>query len=283
MPPTIPNPFAADMPVTSPAHRAHRLATALARSRAAGSSPGSGSGSGSGSGGDTATGDRPAALDAAPLDRAGNLHDAAYEQLRQALMDGHFVPGQTFTIRALARVFGTSPMPVRDALKRLVAERALDLRRNRSVVLPLMSRGRFQEILQVRLNLESMITLRAAARITPPVIEAMADDHRAMCEAVGSGDASQYLAANRRFHFRLYRCAESVVMFPVIESMWMQVGPLLNQVFQSPEHAVPRADHHHEAVLRALRRQDGAAAAKAIWDDLSDAADSILASNWFKD
>lgn len=263
----------ADTPVASPPRPASsRLATALARSRGAGNALD-----------EPAAGGATPAQDAVLLDRAGNLHDAAYEQLRQALMDGHFVPGQTFTIRALASVFGTSPMPVRDALKRLVAERALDLQRNRSVVLPLMSRARFQEILQIRLNLESMITLRAAGRITPPVIEAMANDHRGMCDAVESGDASQYLAANRRFHFRLYQCAGTVVMFPVIESMWMQIGPLLNQVFRSAEHAVPRADHHHNSVLRALRRQDGAAAAKAIWDDLSDAADSILASDWFKE
>ncbi len=218
-----------------------------------------------------------------PGSRTGKLHDAVYGQLREALIDGHFVPGQTFTIRALAEVFGTSPMPVRDALKRLVAERALDLRRNRSVVLPLMSRARFQEILQIRLQLESMVTLRAAGRIGPSAVEAMAEDHRSMCAAVEAGEVSQYLAANRRFHFRLYESAGTVAMFPVIESMWMQAGPLLRQVFMSKAHAVPRADHHHNAVLRALRRQDGAAAAQAIWDDLSDAADSILASDWFKD
>ena len=152
-----------------------------------------------------------------------------------------------------------------------------------NIMAEMMSRARFQEILQIRLTLESMITLRAAGRITPAVIEAMADDHRDMCNAVTGGDASQYLAANRRFHIRLYECAGTVVMLPVIESMWMQVGPLLNQVFRCTEHAVPRADHHHNAVLRALRRQDGAAAAQAIWDDLSDAADSILASDWFKE
>ena len=185
---------------TVPKPAASGLATALARSRAARGVDSAG------------TDGRLPAGDAVLLDRAGNLHDAAYELLRQALMDGHFVPGQAFTIRALATVFGTSPMPVRDALKRLVAERALDLRRNRSVVLPMMSRARFQEILQIRLNLESMITLRAAGRITPAVIEAMADDHRDMCNAVTGGEASQYLAANRRFHFRLYECAGTVVM-----------------------------------------------------------------------
>lgn len=217
----------------------------------------------------------------AALDRSINLHEAAYEQIRQALMDGRFAPGQAFSIRALAAVFGTSPMPVRDALKHLVAEHALELRPNRTVVLPHMSRARFQEILQIRLALEPMLTLRAVPRITATQIEAMAQDHEQMCEAVQHRIAVAYLAANRRFHFRLYRAADTVVMLPMIESLWMQVGPHLHQIFNSHKAATTTADHHHNDLLRALRRQDANAAAKAIWNDLSDAADEILASNLF--
>lgn len=217
------------------------------------------------------------------LDRSSNLHDAAYERMRQALMDGHFVPGQTFSIRTLAAVFGTSPMPVRDALKRLVAEHALELGPNRSVVLPIMSRARFLEILQVRLSLESMVATRAATKVTPAMIEVMARDHAEMCKALEAGDASRYLACNRRFHFRLYEAAETQVMLPVIESMWMQAGPHLNQIFRLPEDATANADHHHNDLLRALRRQDAQAAAKAVWDDLSDAADAILAASHFEE
>lgn len=221
-------------------------------------------------------------LDLPSFDRNGNLEDAAYEHLRQALIDGRFSPGQTFTIRALAQVFGTSPMPVRDALKRLVAERALDLLPSRSVQVPLMSRARFQEILQIRLSLEPMITARAAARITPELIAAMARDHELMCAAVDSGDATHYLASNRRFHFRLYEAAGTVVMLSLIEGLWMQIGPYLNQVFRARERGSTQiARHHHTAVLQALRRHDAPAAAQAIWDDLSDAADAILAANWF--
>jgi len=216
-------------------------------------------------------------------DRSGSLHDAAYEKMRQSLMDGHFKPGQTFTIRALAAVFGTSPMPVRDALKRLVAERALDMLPNRSVVLPVMTRARFQEILQIRLSLESMVAARAATRVTPAVIAAMAADHEVMCQAMEAGNAGAFLAANRRFHFRLYEAAETVVMQPVIESMWMQIGPHLNEIFSAREGTTAAADHHHNDLLRALRRQDAAAAAKAVWDDLSDAADSILAADNFQE
>jgi DNA-binding GntR family transcriptional regulator len=198
-------------------------------------------------------------------------------------MDGVLTPGQTFTIRTVAEVFGTSPMPVRVALKRLVAERALELKPNRSVVLPVMTRARFQEILQVRLSLESMVAARGAARVTPATITAMVKDHDDMCAAAAAGLASAYLAANRRFHFRLYEAAETVVMMPIIETMWMQIGPHLNQMFSGRKRGISVAEHHHSDLLRALRRRDEQAAAKAIWDDLSDAADAILAANRFEE
>lgn len=211
----------------------------------------------------------------------GNLEDATYSKIREALMEGRLKPGQSFTLRGLAQVFGTSAMPVRDALKRLVAERALQMLPNRSVMLPLMSRARFQEILQVRLSLEPAITQQAAWRITPSVIEEMARDHEEMCKAFACGAKDKYLAANRRFHFRLYEQADSVVMLPFIESLWMQIGPYLNQIFKPGDSAPDIADHHHTDVLRALRRRDGAAAAKAIWSDLSCAGDAILVDNLF--
>lgn len=226
---------------------------------------------------------RAIGLEGALSREGGNLEDATYERMRQALVDGRFRPGQSFTIRGLASVFGTSPMPVRDALKRLVAERTLDLLPNRSVVVPVMSRTKFQEILQIRLSLESMITVRAAQSITPEIIQAMAEDHEQMCLAVERGDATGYLSSNRRFHFRLYQAANTVVMLPVVETLWTQIGPYLNQVFRSREGGTERAGHHHTEVLRALRRGDGEAAARAIWNDLSDAADSILATNWFSE
>ena len=221
------------------------------------------------------------ATDGAISRDSGNLEDATYDRMRQALIDGRFHPGQRFTIRALASVFGISAMPVRDALKRLVAERAFSLLPNRSVTVPLMSRARFQEIVQIRLSLETMITVRATNCISPTAIEAMTVDHHHMCSAVARGDATQYFASNRSFHFRLYRAAGTVEMFPMIESMWMQIGPYLNQVFQSREGGTDLVDHHHTRIIRALHRNDATAAAQAVWDDLSSAADQILTTNWF--
>ena len=85
------------------------------------------------------------ALDLPKLQR-NTLNEAVYQQLKQALMTGRIAPGSTMTIRSLAASFGVSLMPVREALRRLVAEHVLVLQPNRSVALPVITRERFREL-----------------------------------------------------------------------------------------------------------------------------------------
>ncbi len=72
-----------------------------------------------------ATQERPA-FGLARLERE-TLHERAYDEVKKAIMGGAIAPGEPMTIRALAKALGTSVMPVREALRRLVAERALEL------------------------------------------------------------------------------------------------------------------------------------------------------------
>lgn len=209
----------------------------------------------------------------------GSLHDQAYVAMRQALIAGDLVPGQVVSIRTLAERFGTSLIPVRDALKRLVAERALEMLANRTFCVPRMTRDRFQELLQVRLSLETMLAQRAAERIRPATIRELEQINDEMQGAVPANEVRRYLMANQRFHFTLYGAAGSSAIFPIVESLWLQVGPFLNGVFTGA--GTKNARDNHTQVLKALRRRDAPAAGEAIRHDLADAADTILARHEF--
>ncbi len=62
--------------------------------------------------------------------------EQVYREVRRALMGGSFEPGQKITVTSLAIALGVSAMPVREALRRLAAERALEMQPNRSVRVP---------------------------------------------------------------------------------------------------------------------------------------------------
>ena len=55
-------------------------------------------------------------------------------------MNGNFQPSQAVTVKAIATMLGASVMPARDAMN--IAEGALALRPNRTVIVPLLSRRR---------------------------------------------------------------------------------------------------------------------------------------------
>ena len=100
----------------------------------------------------------------APADTS--LRSQVYDSLRDALTAGRFTPGQKLSFRFVAGTLGVSMTPVREAVRRLVAEGAFEMRPNRSVRVPLMTRDKILELRDIRLELEGLATEKAAARTT---------------------------------------------------------------------------------------------------------------------
>lgn len=202
------------------------------------------------------------------------LRDAIYHSLRDALMTGILQPGEKFSIRMLAAVFDTSPMPVRDALGRLAAERAMVLLPNRAASVPVMTRSRFQEILQIRLAVEPMLAREATYRTSLPLIRELELSNQRMREAAAREDTAAFLSANHAFHFALYEAAGSEVAMPIVGGLWLQVGPFINWVCTKV--GTRTAQDNHLAILKALKRRDSAAVGEAVSADIGDAAVEIL-------
>ena len=81
-----------------------------------------------------------------PSDAGIAAHDRLYRSLRMQVMHGELAPGQALTLRGLAEVYGVSMTPVREALRRLVAEGALMLSSSGRVATPELSNERIEEL-----------------------------------------------------------------------------------------------------------------------------------------
>jgi DNA-binding GntR family transcriptional regulator len=200
------------------------------------------------------------------------LHDRAYLELKKAIMSGAIRPGATITIRAMATALGTSPMPVREALRRLVAERALEMLPTRSVTLPLMTAERFDEISRLRIALEGLASEAGAQHLTREALRRLQQAHAEMNRMK---DVGEYLAKNQEFHFTLYQAAGMPVALQMIESLWLQAGPLLNLAIG--EYGFEGAQDHHRELLDQLAKHNVKGARSAIEADITDAARIIRA------
>jgi len=196
------------------------------------------------------------------------VQEFAFRRLRHAIMTGRFSPGLAVTIRGLAALLGVSAMPVREAMRRLVAERALDLLDNRRVRVPEMTAPRYEALIAARILLEC-----EAARQALPYVRAaeLAELRRldAACQEVFErGDVERTIEANFVFHRFLYGLAPSDALTPLIESIWLQIGPFMRAGLRGAT-VYNRADRHGEA-MAAIERRDAGAVARAIEADVRD-------------
>jgi DNA-binding GntR family transcriptional regulator len=172
-------------------------------------------------------------------------------------------------------------MPVREAVSRLIAERALVLLPNRSVIVPRMSRARFIELSETRQMLEGMMAEAACARATPALLRQLTEINEAMKHCVSADDFHGALSHNMAFHFTLYRSAGKHVVLPLIEMLWLQAGPFLALSLTTP--GARWTARHHQSLLSALRASFGPSARRAIEADIEDTSVQLLKRAIFED
>ena len=164
-------------------------------------------------------------------------------------------------------------MPVREALHRLGATQALMVLSGRSVGVPELSAERLADLRRVRREIEGMAAAWAAETAEPAGVAELTRFIDAMWRAERETDRAGYLAANQQFHFRVYAMSGSPTIMPIIESLWLQIGPYLNLLHNSGNFET--SNHIHEAVRDALAAGDVEAARVAIASDIDVAAETL--------
>ena len=207
-----------------------------------------------------------------------SVNEAVYRRLRDHLMRGDYAAGEVLGIQELADAFGTSAMPVREALRRLAAQRALEPMKSRSMRVPVISRARLEDIRRARVLIEGTVTAWAVEHITEEELESL----RGLATQIGQSLADPRsvpdgLENNQLFHFTIYRAARSDSMMATIESLWLQSGPYLRatrELMHSDER--PSAEFH-AAIVQAIARRDAGKARAAMERDICWAFDKLTA------
>ncbi len=127
------------------------------------------------------------------------VQERVYSALRDQLMRGGFEPGQKLKIAELAEAFGTSAMPVREALNRLTVERALETLPSRTVRVPALSKAALQDLRETRFAIEGLAIARAASQMTA---ESLATLRQLIaCKARPMRSTTRSAARNKTVHF----------------------------------------------------------------------------------
>ncbi|WP_306133503.1 GntR family transcriptional regulator [Roseivivax marinus] len=203
------------------------------------------------------------------------VHEQVYRRLREMVLFGELEPGQPVTIQGLTDTLGTGMTPVREGLRRLTAEGALEFRGNRRITVPVLDAGSVDELNVARLAIEPELARRAVGRLDAEAQRALRDTDARLDAAMERRDVPAYLRENHRFHAMLYAGAKAPILSALADGLWLRFGPSLRVVCEGAE-ALGLPDRHKE-MLEAIAEQDADAAARAMAEDVSQGMARIAA------
>lgn len=200
------------------------------------------------------------------------LRQKVYDILKEKMITAEILPGEQISLRALAEQLGVSLMPVREALLQLQSEGVVVIESNKSIHVNNLTPAEMNEILRIRITLETMAAERACDRRpekTLPILEKFLLNMRSSMDA-----PKTYLKNNQRFHFHLYSLSESPILMDIIAGLWTRIGPYIYLHLRDPKE-LALAMTYHKAIYEALEKRDREAMKVAIRKDLETGARSM--------
>lgn len=191
------------------------------------------------------------------------MQEQVYQKLVQSLLQGQLAAGHVLRIRETASDMGTSEMPVREALKRMVAERMIEQRPNRSFVVPEIGNEEFSDIMDVRVTLECQAIVRAARNTSPDLVTRLRSMNETMASAISQSNGRFALRLNQELRSALYNAAGSPTLDALIRSLWIRTMPLLARALrESPDAKIylARIAESHGRLIDSVEQADGIAA-----------------------
>lgn len=193
---------------------------------------------------------RPIADEA--LGRRRSTPDIVAGVLRDAIITGVLKAGEELNQVELARQFGISRVPVREAIRLLEAQGLVVSQPHKRTVVSSLTPSALEEIFDVRIYIEAAAIAAAIPRMTPDVLTELDGLVSQMDQDV---DHRAWMRLNDQFHDTLYRLSGK----EFINSMIRQLRQQVERFFWAGGHGVRRnrpANVEHHRILEACRAGD---------------------------
>ena len=173
-------------------------------------------------------------------------------RFRDRILAGTYAPGSALRQDILASEFGTSKIPVREALVQLQSEGLVDIFPNRGFQVRPLASAELQEVFSLRLRVEPAAVARGARLATPADHAAARQALEQLNAATAAEEFSSTGQLNRAFHLLLIVPR----LQPVAAEILSRLHTLAQRYVQAhlrPEGRVKRAAREHALLLKAWR------------------------------
>jgi DNA-binding GntR family transcriptional regulator len=182
-------------------------------------------------------------------------NDFVYVEIKKNILQKLLHPGERLVVSDLAKEYGVSPMPIREALIRLAQEEFVEIIPHVGAKVTSYNEDQLAEIHQIRIELESMATRLAAPVITGDQLKLLDDLMEEGKLVVNSGDIISYFKWNRLFHLSVAEMNPNKTLVEYIKSDWQKMD-FISQRFALNEWRSAESYTEHRLWLEALRTRD---------------------------
>ncbi len=201
---------------------------------------------------------------------------SVHRQLRTAIFNAELRAGDQLSTVQLAKRFGVSRTPLREALRMLQEEGLVQAQSNRRARVAVFDADELELVYSSRLMLSSLAATMSIPRMSRADIKELRSLHAAMGEAAAAGDVDSWQALDRRFHL-----AHAMHVPPALrrelEALYARAALYRRMWVRDRPYQFPSTDAEHEAIIQACASGDARAAVGHIARHLSKIAFSLLA------
>ena len=211
-----------------------------------------------------------------------NQSDYAYDQLKAGIVSGDLPPGSRLKEAELAKRLSISRTPVREALKRLIAEHLVSRDDRGAVAVHVPTRREIDDIYLIREVLEGLAARLAAHRISDPELTRLTVTVEAMDRAREAGRIRDLVSANVAFHDLLNQASGNGRLVKLGQELRDSILLFSREAFASLDRASDTAEEHAE-ILAALQAHDAHRAEIAARAHVRKARESTIEKDLFKE
>jgi len=199
---------------------------------------------------------------------SSSKQERAYRVIRTSITDGAYAPGSRLVVDRIARQLKISPVPVREALRRLEAEGFIDFERNVGARVRTLDADAWVESLEVIAGLDGYVMRLALPHIVQADVDASRRANKQMKSAIRQGGPEQIKTANQAVHKPLTDRCPNRQLVELLSSSWTRLYLSVHgSVFlYRPDLARLQVDEHEELLGMIEQRASPAAIEMAVRD-----------------
>ena len=200
--------------------------------------------------------------------------DAAYQYIKQRILEGSYKPAQKLNESELSEAIGVSRNTVKKALLSLQQENLVEIEDNKGASVKSYTLEEVKNYLEIREVLEGLVARKAAGNISDEDLNEMEQILERMYLCIQENRLDEYSKSNQEFHKVIYMTSkndEAVEMITIIRTQ------LIRYHFRTI--LVPGRTQEsykdHKRILEALKARDGKLAEEAVRDHIANVRNTI--------